>query len=100
MKNSLNAIFRLAIAQSLTNREEFVEKVGSFIQEKTGKNVADSEKYGEYIMNLLENLNDELLINQILNTNGTDQNDKLGNQIEELTKAIKELSNKIDKYER
>jgi hypothetical protein len=90
-------LLRLAIAQGLSNRDAFVEKVGSFLEDKMGQNPEDAEKYGQHIMGLLENLNDELLFEKVFRSDDSKTNKDLAKQVEELTKVLKELGEKVDK---
>lgn len=96
MNSTLNMLLRLAISHGLSNREEFVDKVGAFLQDKMGKDEATADKYGEYIVNLLENYSDRLLLEQIIKSSQSDANAKLEKKIDELTHIIEELNKKID----
>jgi hypothetical protein len=95
MNSGLNILLRLALSQGLANREMFVEKLGVFLQQKMGQDEADAEKYGKNIMQLLENLNDELLFESVAGNNRRTDPD-LSAKLDDLTKAIKELSTKIE----
>lgn len=94
MNSTLSLLLRLALAQGLTNKEAFVETVGSFLQNKMGQDAENAEKYGEHIVSLLENLNSQLIIDKLMESNSS--NAKLEKQIEALTKAINELNKKIE----
>ena len=95
MNPALNTILRLALAQGLTNREQFIEKIGTFMQQKMGQDEASAEQYGENIMQMLENLHDELLFESVAGNNRRTDPD-LSEKLDDLTKAIKELSTKIE----
>ncbi len=99
MNPALNTILRLALAQGLTNREQFVEKIGTFMQQKMGQDEDSAEQYGENIMQMLENLHDELLFESVTGNNRRTDPD-LSAKVDDLTKAIKELSTKIEETNR
>jgi hypothetical protein len=91
-------LLRLAISHGLSDREAFVEKVGTFLQEKMGQNEGDAEKYGEYLVKLLEGVNEQLLLEQLIGSKGSKRsNESLEQRVDELTKAVKELNDKVDK---
>lgn len=100
MNKGLNMLLRLAIAQGLTNREAFVEKVGDFLQQKMGQDKENADKYGEYIMNLLEGINEQLIFESVFESKHGKTNAELSKKIDQLTKAVEELSKKLEEKEK
>jgi len=97
MNSKLNILLKAALSYGLTNREQFVDKVGMFLQDKMGQDKEGAEKYGENIVDLLESLNNQMLLDQIFSNNDDSQRyAKLEKQIEQLTQTVSELSKKID----
>ncbi len=91
MNNTLNLLLQLAISAGIHDRDVFVDKVSTFLQQKMDADPANSEHLGEEVLLILEKLKEELSIDRMvskINKPGKE----ISAQLSELTAAINKLN--------
>lgn len=95
MNSTMNLLLRAAIAAAATDREKFVDKVSSVIEEKAGASPETAEKIAGGVDNLVDMLDQQLFFQQ-LTGNGADTAE-LEKKIDKLSASIDKLNDNLEK---
>lgn len=96
MKELIKSLLGLGLTVGLSDREAFVKQVSTIIEEYQ-KDPEKAEKWSQMIVAYLENTKDNINIQNAVKSvfSGTSLPDS--EQVNELTKAIKELTTELQK---
>ncbi|MDP4184841.1 MAG: conjugative relaxase-related protein [Bacteroidota bacterium] len=94
MNDIFNLLLRVGLSYGLHDKEAFVEKFSEVLKDKMGDEL-QAEKVGQFILDQMQMLKDQLTAEQILSHSFSKGNKDLKDQIEELTKAVKELNENV-----
>lgn len=95
MNSTINLLLRAALAAAASDREKFVDKVGSLIENKVGTSPETAEQVAGGIDQLVELLDKQLFYQQL--AAGKTDTTELENKVDRLTEAIDKLNAKIEK---
>lgn len=95
MNSTMNLLLRAAIAAAASDRDKFVEKVSSLIEDKVGTSPETAEQVAGGIDQLVDMLDQHLFFEQITGNN-TDTAD-LEKKIDRLTASIDKLNENLEK---
>ena len=95
MNSTMNLLLRAAIAAAASDREKFVEKVSSLIEDKVGTSPETAEQVAGGIDQLVDMLDQHLFFEQITGNN-TDTA-ALEKKIDRLTASIDKLNENLEK---
>lgn len=95
MNSTMNLLLRAAIAAAASDRDKFVDKVSSLIEDKVGTSPETAEQVAGGIDQLVDMLDQHLFFQQ-LTGNSTDTAE-LEKKIDRLTEAIDKLNNNLEK---
>lgn len=96
MNSTMNLLLRAAIAAAASDREKFVDKVGSMIENKTGTSPETAEKIAGNIDQLVEMLDQQLFIRQLTGKSNA-ATAALEEKIDRLATAIDKLNENLEK---
>lgn len=99
MKQIYNNLLRLGLTIGLTQRDQFVDRVSQFLEEKMEADPEQGVHLAESLLNLAESFKNDLLIQSILQKQSAHSTDdaqsehtqQLNHNIEELNRSINEL---------
>lgn len=95
MNSTMNLLLRAAIAAAASDRDKFVEKVSSLIEDKVGTSPETAEQVAGGIDQLVDMLDQHLFFEQITGSN-TDTAE-LEKKIDRLTASIDKLNENLEK---
>lgn len=95
MNSTMNLLLRAAIAAAASDRDKFVDKVSSLIEDKVGTSPETAEQVAGGIDQLVDMLDQHLFFQQ-LTGNSTDTAE-LEKKIDRLTEVIDKLNNNLEK---
>ncbi len=96
MNPLLNTLLRFAISANLQDKDEFVNKVAAFLEEKVGANEDQAKVLSEKVLLAMSTAKDQLELMQIISAIKT-KNTHLEGKIDELSKSIDELKEYLNK---
>lgn len=96
MSGIMKNIFALGISIGLADREAFVKKASEYIQSYQD-DPEKAEKWAEALVNYLEELKDNIRLQNTLESTVRGANVPDKDSIEELTKAVKQLTDELQK---
>lgn len=96
MNSTMNLLLRAAIAAAASDRDKFVEKVSSLIENKVGTSPETAEQVAGGIDQLVDMLDQHLFFEQITGNNNTDTAE-LEKKIDRLTASIDKLNENLEK---
>ena len=96
MNSTMNLLLRAAIAAAASDREKFVDKVSSLIEEKAGTSPETAENIAGGIDRLVDMLDQRLFFEQLTGSGGADTA-ALEKKIDRLTEAIDKLDANLEK---
>lgn len=96
MNSTMNLLLRAAIAAAASDREKFVDKVSSLIEDKAGTSPETAENIAEGIDQLVDLLDQQLLIEQLTGKSSA-STEELEHKIDRLTEAIDKLNDNLEK---
>lgn len=97
MNNTMNLLLRAAIAAAASDREKFVDRVSSLIEEKTGASPEKAETIAGNIDKLVDMLDQHLLFEQLTGYAKENHSPELEKKIDQLTEAINKLNVNLEK---
>lgn len=95
MNSTMNLLLRAAIAAAASDREKFVEKVSSLIEDKVGTSPETAEQVAGGIDQLVDMLDQHLFFEQITGNNANTAD--LEKKIDRLTESIDKLNENLEK---
>lgn len=95
MNSTMNLLLRVAIAAAASDREKFVERVSSLIEDKVGTSPETAGQVAGNIDQLVDMLDQHLFFEQIAGSN-TDTT-TLEKKIDRLTESIDKLNENLEK---
>lgn len=95
MNSTMNLLLRAAIAAA-SDREKFVDKVSSLIEDKAGTSPETAENIAGGIDQLVDLLDQQLLIEQLTGKSSA-STAELEQKIDRLTEAIDKLNDNLEK---
>lgn len=96
MNSTMNLLLRAAIAAAASDREKFVDKVSSLIEDKAGTSPGTAENIAGGIDQLVDLLDQQLLIEQLTGKSSA-STEELEQKIDRLTEAIDKLNDNLEK---
>lgn len=96
MNSTMNLLLRAAIAAAASDREKFVDKVSSLIEDKAGTSPETAENIAGGIDQLVDLLDQQLLIEQLTGKSSA-STEELEQKIDRLTEAIDKLNDNLEK---
>lgn len=96
MNSTMNLLLRAAIAAAASDREKFVDKVSSLIEDKAGTSPETAENIAGGIDQLVDLLDQQLLIEQLTGKSSA-STEELEQKIDRLTEAINKLNDNLEK---
>lgn len=96
MNSMMNLLLRAAIAAAASDREKFVDKVSSLIEDKAGTSPETAENIAGGIDQLVDLLDQQLLIEQLTGKSSA-STEELEQKIDRLTEAIDKLNDNLEK---
>lgn len=96
MNSTMNLLLRAAIAAAASDREKFVDKVSSLIEDKVGTSPETAEQVAGGIDQLVDMLDQHLFFQQ-LTGNAVTETTELEKKIDRLTEAIDKLNDNLEK---
>lgn len=96
MNITMNLLLRAAIAAAASDREKFVDKVSSLIEDKAGTSPETAENIAGGIDQLVDLLDQQLLIEQLTGKSSA-STEELEQKIDRLTEAIDKLNDNLEK---
>lgn len=97
MNSTMNLLLRAAIAAAASDREKFVDRVSSLIEEKTGASPEAAENIAGNIDKLVDMLDQHLLFEQLTSYANNSPSPELEKKIDRLTEAIDKLNANLEK---
>lgn len=95
MNSTMNLLLRAAIAAAASDREKFVEKVSSLIEDKIGTSPETAGQVAGSIDQLVDMLDQHLFFEQITGNNADTAT--LEKKIDRLTESIDKLNENLEK---
>jgi hypothetical protein len=99
MNTFINMVLRTGLAYGLHDREAFIHKFSELLKDKVN-NEEDLERWGETILNEMENLKSQLTLEQLFSGATKSGNKDLTEKITELTIAVNNLTETIQKQQK
>ncbi len=99
MNTFLNMVLRTGLAYGLHDREAFIQKFSELLKDKVN-NEADLERWGETILNEMENFKSQLTLEQLFSGATKSGNKDLTEKISELTIAVNNLTETLQKQQK
>lgn len=96
MNSAMNLLLRAAIAAAASDREKFVDRVSSLLENKAGTSPETAENLAGGIDRLVDMLDQQLFFQQ-LTGNGRTDTTELEKKIDRLTEAIDKLNDHLEK---
>lgn len=96
MNSTMNLLLRAAIAAAASDREKFVDKVSSLIEDRVGTSPETAEQVAGGIDQLVDMLDQHLFFQQ-LTGNTVAETAELEKKIDRLTEAIDKLNDNLEK---
>lgn len=98
MNNTMNLLLRAAISAAASDREKFVNRVSSMIEEKAGTSPETASNIAGNVDRLVDMLDQQLLLDQLTGTGrGGAETTALEQKIDRLTEAIDRLNTNLEK---
>lgn len=96
MNSTMNLLLRAAIAAAASDREKFVDKVSSLIEDKVGTSPETAEQVAGGIDQLVDMLDQHLFFQQLTGSTVA-ETAELEKKIDRLTEAIDKLNDNLEK---
>ncbi len=96
MNSTMNLLLRAAIAAAASDREKFVDKVSSLIEDKVGTSAETAEQVAGGIDQLVDMLDQHLFFQQLTGSTVA-ETAELEKKIDRLTEAIDKLNDNLEK---
>lgn len=95
MNSAMNLILRAAIAAAASDREKFVDRVSTIIEDKAGTSPETAEKIAGGVDTLVDMLDQQLFFQQLSGNHA--ETDELEKKIDKLTASIDKLNENLEK---
>lgn len=89
----LSLLLRASITASLSDREAFIDKIATIIEQHSSQDPESAKEIGGHIASLMEGLNNSLLYNQLFMPR---KDKKLNHTLEQLTTAVEKLNTLLE----
>lgn len=98
MNSTMNLLLRAAIAAAASDREKFVDKVSSIIEERAGTSPETAQQLAGGVNQLVDMLDQHLFFEQLSSMGGSSgDTQRLEEKIDRLTIAIDQLNANLEK---
>lgn len=96
----MNLLLRAAISAAASDREKFVDRVSTLIEEKAGTSTETASNIAGNVDRLVDMLDQQLLLDQLTGSNRCAETTALEHKIDRLTEAIDRLNTNLEKIAR